>query len=91
MGVEKMSVSFELTLGDAVKKAAAKRSLSVSAWLAQAAQDRLRNEALGEALEAWERKFGKLTAEELAAAERVGRAAEPRRGTRRRAKPTGTR
>jgi hypothetical protein len=48
MGVEKMSVSFDLELGEAIRAAASDASQSVSAWLAQAARDRLRLEALGQ-------------------------------------------
>lgn len=79
MGVEKMSVSFDLELGAAIKKSAAKSSLSVSAWLAHAARERLRRQALGEAIEAWEQTFGALTEDELAEAERkLDRAAKRR-------------
>ena len=34
MGVEKMSVSFDLDLGEAIRASATGRSQSVSAWLA---------------------------------------------------------
>ena len=80
MGVEKMSVSFDLDLGEAIRTSAARGSQSVSAWLGAAARDRLRNEALGEAVAAWEQEFGALTDEEVAAAERLlDRAAKRRR------------
>ena len=71
MGVEKMSVSFDLDLGEAIRVSASGSSQSVSAWLADAARDRLRLEALGEAVAAWEEKFGPLSDPELADAERV--------------------
>jgi len=70
MGVEKMSVSFDLTLGAAIREAAERGDSSVSAWLAEAARDRLRNEALAVALRSWEAEFGSLTDEELDAADR---------------------
>ena len=80
MGVEKMSVSFDLELGEAIRASAAGADVSVSAWLAEAARDRLRLEALGEAVAAWEDKFGPLTAAELTEAERMlDRAAKKRR------------
>jgi hypothetical protein len=80
MGVEKMSVSFDLELGEAIKASAINSDQSVSAWLAAAARDRLRLEALGEAVTAWEKKFGPLTDAEVADAERVlDRAAKKRR------------
>lgn len=60
MGVEKVSVSFDLELGDAIRTSAAGARQSVSAWLAEAARDRLRLEALGESIAAWEREFGAL-------------------------------
>ena len=69
MGVEKMSVSFDLKLGAAIKKSARERSVSVSSWLAEAARDRLRRQALGDAIEAWERAHGSLTEDELTQAE----------------------
>jgi hypothetical protein len=79
MGVEKMSVSFDLELGAAIKKSAAKSSMSVSAWLADAARERLRRQALGEAIEAWEERFGPLTDEEIREADaRLERAARRR-------------
>lgn len=71
MGVEKMSVSFDLDLGEAIRIAAADDSQSVSSWLAEAARDRLRLVALGRAVKGWERKYGALTEKEVDAAERV--------------------
>jgi len=71
MGVEKMSVSFDLELGEAVRAAAGGASQSVSAWLAQAARDRLRLEALGQAVVSWEHTFGPLSEAEVEAAERL--------------------
>jgi len=66
MGVEKMSVSFELELGEAIRNSAKSAGQSASAWLAQAARDRLRLDALGEAVGAWEQEHGHLT-QDLAA------------------------
>lgn len=77
-----MSVSFELELGEAIRTSAADAGLSVSAWLANAARDRLRLEALGRAVASWEEEFGPLTDEEVEAAGRLieGQAAKRRRG-----------
>jgi len=69
MGVEKMSVSFDLELGGAIKASAERKAQTVSAWLAEAARARLRNEALTGAMSQWEQQFGSLTDEELRAAE----------------------
>jgi hypothetical protein len=71
VGVEKMSVSFDLELGTAIKAAARRHSQSVSAWIAEAVRDRLRNEALADAVTAWEQTFGDLTEAEVAEADRV--------------------
>lgn len=68
MKVDKLSVSFEPDLGDAVRDAAKRRGRGLSAWLAEAAQTKLRSEALGDFLDDWEREHGPFTAEELAAA-----------------------
>jgi hypothetical protein len=80
VGVEKMSVSFDLELGEAIKASAAGNQQSVSAWLAEAARDRLRIDAMGDAVTAWEDEFGPLTDTEVAEAERVlERASKKRR------------
>ena len=86
MGVEKMSVSFDLELGEAIRSSAAGEGRSVSAWLAEAARDRLRLEALGEAVAAWEEQFGALAEAEVAEADRrLDRPAKaPTRKSRRR-------
>lgn len=69
MGVEKLSISFELELGEAVRASATDAGQSVSGWLAAAARDRLRLEALGQAVGAWEQRFGALTEAEVAEAQ----------------------
>ena len=79
MGVEKMSVSFDLKLGEAIRGSAERSGQSVSAWLAESAALRLRQEMLGEAIKAWERKFGKITADEKEAADRILDRAESKR------------
>jgi hypothetical protein len=71
MGVEKMSVSFDLELGEAIRSSAAGEGRSVSAWLAEAARDRLRLEALGDAVAGWEEQFGPLTDAEVTEAARL--------------------
>jgi len=71
MGVEKMSVSLDLELGEAIRTSAGRGNQSVSAWLAEAARDRLRLESLGEAVTAWEERFGSLTDAEVAEADRL--------------------
>ena len=52
--------------------------VSVSAWLSEAAADRLRNELLGVALDTWESEDGSFTEAELdTAASRLGLAPRP--------------
>jgi hypothetical protein len=69
MKADKITVSFAAQLGDEVRKSARKTGKSLSAWLAEAAEAKLRNEALGEWLDEWERRHGPLTAEQIAQAE----------------------
>jgi hypothetical protein len=68
MKVDKLSVSFDPDLGDAVRAAAKRSGRGLSGWLAEAAAARLRAEALAEFLEDWEATHGELTADELARA-----------------------
>ncbi len=68
MKVDKLSVSFEPELGDAVRAAARRQGAGLSRWLADAAAAKLRSEALAELLDAWEAEHGLLTTEELARA-----------------------
>ena len=62
MAVEKFSVSFEPDLGRSLRSAAATDGVNVSAWMAEAVRQRLRNDALGQALseilaeEGWSRE-----------------------------------
>jgi len=68
--VDKLSISLDPELGDAVRSAAARAGQPVSSWLAEAAAGKLRAEALAEFLDGWEAEHGGLTPEELARAER---------------------
>ena len=68
MKVDKLSVSFDSDLGDAVRAAARQRGSGVSKWLAEAAAAKLRTEALAQFLDDWEAEHGQLTADELAKA-----------------------
>jgi hypothetical protein len=68
MKVDKLSISFDPDLGDAVRAAAKRSGRGLSGWLAEAAAARLRTEALAEFLDEWEAEHGPLTAEELAQA-----------------------
>jgi 3-oxoacyl-ACP reductase-like protein len=77
-----MSISFAPELGDAVREAAERAGMTLSAWLAEAARAKLRAEedeqeahkrrmqGLNEFLDEWEAEHGAFTEEELAAAAR---------------------
>ena len=56
--MDRFSVTMAPGLGEGVRQAAARQGISVSAWLAETAADRLRNELLGAALDAWESEDG---------------------------------
>ena len=71
MQVDRLSVTMDPQLGQAVRDAAARSGISVSRWLSQAASDHLRNELLGAALEVWEAEQGPFTDDELDTAARV--------------------
>jgi hypothetical protein len=66
--VDRFSVTMPPELGEGVRQAAARQRTSVSAWLTEAAADRLRNELLGAALDAWESEDGPFTEAELSQA-----------------------
>lgn len=68
MKVDKLSVSFDPDLGDSVRDAARRAGRSLSGWLAEAAADKLRSDALADLLRDWEAEHGPLTEEELARA-----------------------
>jgi hypothetical protein len=68
--VDKLSISLDPALGDAVRDSARHRGSSVSAWLADAAAAKLRAEALADYLDRREAEDGPFTAEELTAAAR---------------------
>jgi hypothetical protein len=71
--VDRFSVTMPPELGEGVRQAAARQGTSVSTWLSEAAADRLRNELLGAALDAWESEDGPFTEAELdAASSRLG-------------------
>lgn len=65
MTVDRFSLTMDPELGAAVREAAKRAGTTVSAWLSQAAADRVRNELLGFALDRWEDEEGPLTEKEL--------------------------
>jgi hypothetical protein len=65
MKVDKLSISLDPDLGDAVRAAARKAGQPLSTWLAEAAAAKLRSEAFREFLAEWEAEHGPITPEEL--------------------------
>lgn len=90
MSVDRLSITLDPTLGQAARRAAKRANVSVSAWIAEATADRLRNEALKDALVQWQSEDGPFTPSELAAAAkaldptapRAARSATSRRANR---------
>ncbi|HTM20092.1 MAG TPA: hypothetical protein VL172_06290 [Kofleriaceae bacterium] len=80
MQVDRLSITMDPRLGAAVRRAARRAGVSVSAWIAGASADRVRNELLGQAIDQWEEADGPFTGEELAEAARLLGADRPRRG-----------
>ena len=83
--VDRVSITLEAQLGAEVRSAAQRADVSLSAWIAEAVADRLRHEAMGQALALWQAEDGPFTPTELLLAEEtlaVGVA--PRRAIRRR-------
>lgn len=71
MQADRLSITMDPRLGSAARKAARRAGMSLSAWVAEATADRVRNEALGDALNQWEAEDGTFTAQELTAAART--------------------
>jgi hypothetical protein len=68
MNVDRFSITMDPQLGAAARRAAKRAKVSLSAWIAEATADRVRNELLGRALDRWEAEQGSFDAGELAAA-----------------------
>jgi hypothetical protein len=83
MRVDRLSITLEPRLGAAVRKAAKRAGVSVSAWIAEATAARIRNLALRDALDVWDVEDGPLTAAEVEAAARTLGMLGPRKARRR--------
>jgi len=68
--VDKIRISVPAELGAEVRELAAGSGLGLSGWIAEALADRIRDENLRIAVEAFEAENGAFTEEELAAARR---------------------
>jgi len=65
MPVDRFSLTMDPVLGAAVREAAERAGMSVSAWLSKASAEKVRNELLGIALHRWQEEDGPFTEEEL--------------------------
>ncbi|HEV2089331.1 MAG TPA: hypothetical protein VGR21_13565 [Cryptosporangiaceae bacterium] len=65
MSADKLSISLDSELAAAVRAAAAGQGVTVSTWLADAAESRVRQQNLREALDELAAEIGGLDAEEL--------------------------
>lgn len=66
MTVRRFSISFDEDLAEAVTTTAEISNETLSAWLAEAAQRRVRQDALMRAVEDYEREFGVISEEDVA-------------------------
>ena len=66
--VERVTVSLESELAEAVREAADADAQNVSAWIADAARRRLATRVLRDVIFEWESEHGSFTDEELAEA-----------------------
>ncbi len=80
MAVQKLSISLDEEVAAAAAASAERQGMSLSAWLARAAEQALTVEDGLAAIAEWEAEHGGLTQEELAAADAVLDQAE-RHGT----------
>lgn len=70
MGVRKIAVSLPAELDDAVRRDARESRTSVSGWLADAAERKLRRKHARQVLTEFEARHGKITKAEMAGARR---------------------
>ena len=71
MATDKLSISLAPDLAEAIRTAAERLHLSTSSWLAEAARERLRGDALDEFLVEWQAENGAFTQAELDAADEM--------------------
>jgi metal-responsive CopG/Arc/MetJ family transcriptional regulator len=68
MAVERVTISLEAELAEAVREAAEADAQNLSAWLADAARRRLASRGLRDVLTDWEAEHGQFSEDELAIA-----------------------
>ena len=68
MAVERLTISLEADLAEAIRIAAEADADNVSSWIAEASRRRLAREGLMAVIKEWEAVHGEITVEEMAAA-----------------------
>jgi len=68
MAVERLTISLEADLADAIRIAAEADAENVSSWIAEASRRRLSREGLLAVIKDWEDLHGVITVEDMAAA-----------------------
>jgi len=68
MAVERLTISLEADLADAIRIAAEADAENVSSWIAEASRRRLSREGLLAVIKDWEDLYGVITVEDMAAA-----------------------
>lgn len=65
MGAEKLSISLDAELASLIRTDAGEQGVSISTWIAEAAQTQVRQRRLGEALAAAAAEFGVMDPAEI--------------------------
>jgi hypothetical protein len=65
MVARKISISMDETLIDEVQQAAEEAGMTVSAWIAEQARDRVRLLGLAKLVDDWQKEHGSFTREEI--------------------------
>jgi len=68
MAVERLTISLEANLAEAIRIAAEADAENVSSWIAEASRRRLSREGLLAVIRDWEAEHGEITIAEMAAA-----------------------
>lgn len=71
MPVERITISLDADLAEAIRVAAEADAENVSSWIADASRRRLSREGLRAVIKDWEDIHGEITAEEMAAVRKL--------------------
>lgn len=71
MAVQKLSISLDKRVAEDVKRAAAEAGISLSAWLSEMAEERIKIQDGLRAVREWEAEHGPITEKERAEADEV--------------------